>query len=181
MKISAPSATGITWHWSDGSSNCGATWVSKTLTPGTTNTLTVDPPEALLGLAVSDGAHYNNESGVTKLISMGGLADYPNLQELHLYMSGLTNVSLAGCSNLVTVALVGTLPTNGPSSTVSQWLIDLDGCHTTTKPPGSQQFGWDNTMTLYYPYPPALSTDGQTAHDSLINSKQWTLVPWATP
>jgi hypothetical protein len=109
----------IRWHWGDGyfSTNSlladhdfGAAGVH-------TNYVEIVPPEALTYF----GAPY-------RVIGQGikgvyGLSHFPNLNFLYLYSESITDLSLAGCSNLVQLHLA-----RNPVSveTCDQWFIDLD-------------------------------------------------------
>jgi len=56
------------------------------------NAVVVDPASALTGFGLGCSATNTTLSGV------GGLTNYPNLQDLYLNQSGVTNLSLAGCA-----------------------------------------------------------------------------------
>src|SRR5262249_35917957 len=112
--------------------------------------------------------------GDTMLVSVNGLANYPSLQELHLYESGASSVSLAGCSNLAVVALVGSSPNS--SSNVDQWFIDLAAAEPHAPAGGPQGLCTLNSArTFYYPSSPPVTTNSATARETL--QQWWNLLP----
>ena len=176
VKVVAPGATTITWYWGDGSSNSGPSEITNTIAAGSSNAVVVNPPCALLAFGVrglSDGC---NNSGEVKLSAVGGLTNYPNLQELYLYQSGVSEMSLAGCSNLVWLALVGT---SNDSALVSQYFIDLNNSHRSTPPAGGEHMGCGSGTApmCFWPLSCTLTADGTAAKNNLGTNKGWHFWP----
>ena len=115
MRVREREAPSITWIWGDNTFSNGLTNVTKNLGSAIySNAVVVDPASALTGFGLGCSATNTTLSGV------GGLTNYPNLQDLYLYQSGVTNLSLAGCSNLVSIALVSTHPSTAEPSLEQQ-------------------------------------------------------------
>jgi Leucine-rich repeat (LRR) protein len=115
----ASTPTSVVWRWGDGTTNTG------TLTAGHdfggigrfTNYVEVLPRTAV--------TRFGSQSGYTQQGIKGvyGASNFPNLNYLYLYQESLTDLSLAGCSNLTQLHLA-----ENPVSTAvcDQWFLDLD-------------------------------------------------------
>lgn len=165
MQISISASAIITWYWGDGVTNSSPSHTFSTAGPYN-NYVIVDPAAALTGFgaACQGGAS-------TTLSSVTGLTNYPALQDLYFYETGLTNLSLAGCSNLVYIALVGTSPS---STNENQWFNDLYASEP-TMPPGESVLCSDTLHTFYFPASPGTNSTSATAC-SHLESIGWTLV-----
>jgi hypothetical protein len=119
---------------------------------------------------VGTGADCNG-GATTRLASVDGVTNYASLRELHLYMSGLSHLSLAGCTNLVVAALVGTSP---DQATGDAWFNDLAAAQV-SRPSGAQQLGCNNTLWFYYPATPGPSQASAAARAYL--AQWWTFWP----
>ncbi len=109
----------VVWHWGDGTfSNGGLKADHDFGAPGLhTNYVEVLPRESLIYFGAPYGV---TDQGIQGLY---GLTNFPNLSFLYLYRESVTDLSLAGCSNLVQLHLAG----NPVSTSVcDQWFIDLD-------------------------------------------------------
>jgi hypothetical protein len=126
MDVSNSFSATTNWLWGDGVTNSLA---SHTFTnAGTyTNYMVMNPASALAVFGVECG------TGAHNLDSVDGLTNYPYLQDLFFYQSGLTNISLVGCSNLVHIALAECYPTN--SSVLDGWFNAVSNAEP-TMPPG---------------------------------------------
>jgi hypothetical protein len=116
-------ATNIVWHWGDGSFSTNSLLADHDFgVAGVhTNYVEVLPREALSYFGAPRQAPGQGISGVY------GLANFPNLNYLYLYRESVTDLSLAGCSNLVQLHL-GANPVS--VETCDQWFIDLDNAVT---------------------------------------------------
>jgi hypothetical protein len=116
-------ATNIVWHWGDGSFSTNSLLADHDFgVAGVhTNYVEVLPREPLSYFGALRTAPGQGISGVY------GLASFPNLNYLYLYKESVTELSLAGCSNLVQLHLAA-----NPVSveTCDQWFIDLDNAVT---------------------------------------------------
>ncbi len=168
MQVATNSPSSITWLWADGTSTIGALAVGHAFTNSGISSVVVKPESALAGF----GVYCPGDGPFASLDYVAGLTNYPNLQELHLYNSGLTNVSLAGCSNLVSIALVSTFPSSGVEN---GWLNDIwDAQH--TKPGGTTQFGCSNgRYTFYFPTIPGTNATSAVACSNLVRLN-WSLL-----
>lgn len=161
----------LLWQWGDGTTDTNAV-VTHTFTNAAgpwvyTNSLLVSSANALTGFGV--GCQTN--AWTNTLSSVWGLTNCPNLEALFFYQSGLSNLSLAGCSNLDYVALVGTSPT---TATEDQWFIDLDEAEA-GQPTGSLSFCSDSPLHFFYPTNPG-PTSASYSNRLDLASKHWTLV-----
>lgn len=121
IEVNVSGSPTITWLWGDGTSTVGGTQVSQvshTFSSNTTSYVVVNPPSALLGFGIQCQTNY-----YSTLSTVTGLTNYPNLRGLYLYLTALSDVSLAGCTNLTYVALVGA--TNVTTATANAWFNDL--------------------------------------------------------
>jgi len=151
MRVAVTGSPSIMWLWGDGTANTNGTDAGHGFTNYTTSAVVVNPPSALTGFGLI--------CNVTNMISsVTGLTNYPNLQDLYLYQSGITNLSLAGCSNLVSIALVATYPS---TNTLNAWFNDLAAAEP-TMPGGTNQFGCGAYHIFYFPSsPPTNSTSAE--------------------
>jgi hypothetical protein len=159
MQVAVDSGATVTWFWGDGTVSNGLTSVTKTLgSTSYSNAVVVDPASALTGFGLNCGS-------TTTLSGVGGLTNYPNLQELHLYQSGLSSLSLAGCSNLVSIALVTTAPS---SAVENAWFNDLAAAEP-AMPGGSTRFACGNTLhVFYFPTSPGTNSTSAGACSNLV-------------
>src|SRR2546423_13961899 len=74
--------------------------------------------------------------------------------------SHLTSLSLAGCSNLVTVALVGTLPS---TNVCNAWFSDLAVAQPNSIPCGNVQFSCNLVHYFYFPLSPGTNAADRSA------------------
>jgi hypothetical protein len=164
MKIRADTATSIKWVWGDGSLNSGVTTITKSLGGSYSNAVIVDPANALTGFGI------NCSSGTT-LSGVGGLTNYPYLKELHFYQTGLNTLSLAGCANLVSIALVQTSPS---TNVENAWFTDLAAAQPNAIPCGDPQLGCGNGLHHFY-FPLNPGTNGIPDAVSNLVRIGWTL------
>jgi uncharacterized repeat protein (TIGR02543 family) len=118
MRVNTASGASVKWY-SGGMlsavTNGGGvfTWTTN-VAIGTSNAVVVSPADKLLGISIGTDANPNNDgnnyTGDFRLYSVGGLTNYPELYEIRFYNTWLTNLSLAGCTNLSAIALVNTDP-----------------------------------------------------------------------
>jgi hypothetical protein len=177
MKVVVSSAAKITWYWGDGSNTCGSYVVMHSQTAGNTNRVEVDPPGAVIAFGAYGSDGCNNSAPFTTLSAVGGLTNYPNLQEVDVYETGLTTMSLAGCSNLIWLAAIAS---SNDSNLVSQYFIDIDAANGTTytgtppREPYNCSFGYSAPM-IFWPSC-MLTTAGLAAKDRLAG-KGWHFLP----
>lgn len=109
----------IVWRWGDGATNTGGLVAAHDFTgAGTfTNYVAVDPPSCVTYFGAQQGYVGQGIQGVY------GATNFPNLSFLYLYQESLTDLSIAGCSNLVQLHFA-----DNPVSTAvcDQWFLDLD-------------------------------------------------------
>jgi len=160
MQVAVLPGASVTWIWGDGTISNVVTSVTKTLgSTSYSNAVVVDPAVALTGFGLVCG------SATTTLSGVGGLTNYPNLQELHLYQSQLSNLSLAGCRSLVSIALVSTSPS---SAVENAWLNDLWAAEP-VMPCGNTQLGCGNTLhVFYFPTSPGTNSSSAEACSNLV-------------
>jgi hypothetical protein len=158
MQVIVDSGADVTWVWGDGTTSNGVTAVTKTLgSTSYSNAVVVDPASALTGFGL-----YNpscGDSTTTTLSGVGGLTNYPNLQDLYLYRSGVSSLSLAGCSNLVSIALVATSPSTNMENA---WLNDLAAAEP-AMPGGSVKMPCGVLHVLFFPTTPGTNSTSATA------------------
>jgi hypothetical protein len=150
MKIRADTATSIKWVLAN-TVITGVTSITTNLGGSYSNAVIVDPASALTGFGVFGG---DCSGGGTTLSGVGGLTNYPFLKELHLYQSHLTSLSLAGCANLVSIALVATDPS---TNMCNAWFHDLAAAEPNA-PCGQPQFNCNQPMYFYFPLTPGTNT-----------------------
>jgi hypothetical protein len=140
MDVSNSLSATTNWFWGDGVSNTSS---AHTFTnAGTyTNFVVVNPASALVLFGIECG------TGNYNLSSVSGLTNYPYLQDLYFYQSGLTNISLAGCSNLVHIALAGCTVNSGMED---GWFTNLWNAEP-IMPPGLSQYCDSRVHYFYYP------------------------------
>jgi len=166
MQVSVTAGATVTWAWGDGSINSGTysgvTSITKSLGSSYSNAVVVNPASALLGFGVTCSG-----GSATTLSGVGGLTNYPFLKELHLYQTGLTSLSLAGCSNLVSIALVATSPS---TNVCNSWFNDLAAAQPTT-PCGQTQFSscGNGLLYFYFPLSPGTNSTSAAACSHLVN------------
>jgi hypothetical protein len=167
-QIALNASATLTWLWGDGTSNSTPSHTFSTA--GTyTNYLIVNPVSALTGFGVACQG-----SSINTLASVSGLSNYPNLEGLYFYESQLSQISLAGCTNLVYAALA---LTSVSSDEEDAWFNDLaDAQAALTTLSGTQVFCTDTTHTFYYPASPGPTSASATAR-SFLESIHWTLSP----
>ena len=173
--VDPATVTGITWYWGNGTSTCGSPAVVTNQAVGAANRVEVDPPSALIAFGVEGTNGCNDSTVITTLYGVGGLANYPNLKEVYLYQTGLTNLSVAGCSNLTWLAAVGTSVVGSSVDTdlVSQWFIDLANANKNSYGSGIYEiFGCNPGQYTPFIYWPScsLSTGGSNAMANLYTN-----------
>jgi len=113
----------IRWHWGDGTEQTGVPIATHDFgsTGLFTNYVEIIPP----GSVTYFGAEYGLiDQGIR---SVFGARNFPNLNFLYLYHESVTDLNLAGCSNLVQLHLAS----NPVSVSVAdQWFIELDNAVT---------------------------------------------------
>jgi hypothetical protein len=178
MQCSVAGNATIKWLWGDGTSNVITSALSSVITnsfsteAARTNRLVVDPEETLVtfGAACQDEGNHP-----TRLASITGLSNYPNMNGLFAYFTGLTNMSIAGLTNLGYVAAVATFP---GEAQVNQWINDLNAAQASiTTIPGAQAMcSPDTGNTFYVPIGTPLdvysTNSSYSAQTNLIN-KRW--------
>jgi len=155
----------VTWVWGDNTTNSSSSHTFGTSGPYT-NYLTVVPTNALTLFG-------RLCSGSTTLSSVSGLTNYPNLQDLFFYQCGVSDISLAGCSNLVHIALAGCNPT---SAMEDQWFKDLADAQPTSLAPGTSAYCDNLQNYFFYPASPG-PTSGSTTASNHLYSIGWHLSP----
>lgn len=176
MQVAVVSGASVTWVWGDGTVSNGVTSITKSIgSSSVSNAAVVDPASALLGF----GATCDNESSAaTTLTSVSGLTNYPNLASLLLVNSHLSNLSLAGCSNLTHVALVHTSPS---TNVENGWFTELAmaqqaGTVPETVTPLCSGSG-EQQHHFYCPADPgATNRSAGSAYYTLTHSLGWTIV-----
>lgn len=164
----------VTWYLGDGTKICGSFDINVAVLPGSSNAVVVDPPSALLAFGVSGpNCVAGTGSQLTKLSSVWGLTNYPNLQQLYLYGTDLSYVSLAKCTNLTAIALTGTSPAS--TNVISDWFTDLLAAQTNTTIANVKWFGCDYTDAKYFYYPatPGFNTNAANALVPLHDPIGW--------
>jgi len=166
--VAACGGSALTWYWGDGSTDAVPVATHTFSTSGIyTNRLVVFTATSLTGFGV--GCQTN--AWTNTLSSVSGLTNYPNLQGLFFYQTQLSQLSLAGCSNLVYAALVGSSPT---SAIEDQWFIDLANAEAAL-PSGNTSFCGDATDHFLYPISPG-PTSASAAARAYLQNIGWTLV-----
>jgi hypothetical protein len=162
------------WVWADGTTNTVTGTNNSHFTNlyssaiARTNYLVVDPAESLIQFGVE--CQVNPD---VQLATVDGLTNYPNIEGLYFYYTGLTNLSLYGLTNLTYVAAVATAP---PETQVNQWFIDIATAqasigHITPE-------GWmcsDSAMTFYAPS--GYDTNSSYSYQTMMtnSSSGWTI------
>jgi hypothetical protein len=161
------------WVWGDGTTNTitGTNNSHFTNLYSTalvrTNYLVVDPAEALIQFGVEC-----QDNPDVQIATVDGLANYPNLEGLYFYYTGLTNMSLAGLTNLTYVAAAATAP---GAAMENQWFIDIANAqsnigHITPE-------GWmctDSAMTFYAPS--GYDTNSSYSYQNTMTNVGWNLL-----
>ena len=119
IRIAGAVPTRLRWHWGDGTLTEGALLASHDFGVAVphTNYVEVLPAECVIYFGARQGF---TDQGITGVF---GLANFPNVSFLYLYHESLTDLSLAGCSNLRQLHL-GENPVS--VSVCDQWFVDLD-------------------------------------------------------
>ena len=123
IQTNAGAATNILWHWADGTITRDTLVASNDFGSAgpRTNYVEVLPPGSVTYFGSKEWVTGQGIKGVY------GAANFPNLNFLFLYAESITDLSLAGCSNLVQLHLAGN-PV--PTEVCDQWFIDLDNAVT---------------------------------------------------
>jgi hypothetical protein len=155
MHVAVSGGATVTWMWGDNTTNSSSLHTFSTSGPYT-NYVTVVPTNALTEFGIICG-------GSTTLSTVSGLTNYPNLEDLFFYQSGLSEISLAGGTNLVHIALAACSPT---SATEDQWFIDLAAAQSSLAP-GTAAYcdGYQNY--LFYPSTPGPTSTSLSARSYL--------------
>src|SRR6185436_9160814 len=120
------------WTWGDGATDTNLTPKHVFTSASTyTNRLTVSTPTALIGFGV--GCQTN--AWTNTLTRVWGLTNYPSLQDIFFYLARISELSLAGCSNLTHVALAGSSH-NLSTNVENLWFSDLAAAQAGGKPNG---------------------------------------------
>ena len=143
MQIRADTAISIKWVLAN-TVVTGVTSITTNLGGSYSNAVIVDPASALTAFGVSCSG-----GSPTTLSGIGGLTNYPFIKELHLYQTGLTSLSLAGCANLVSIALVQTSPS---TNMFNAWFHDLAAAEPSA-PCGLPQFAACQNQPMYFYFP----------------------------
>ena len=121
LEIQTPNGSpdSILWHWGDGRIDQGGWTASHDFGAAAvyTNYVEVQPAAAV--------SYFGAEQGATNqgIQAVDNASNFPALSYLYLYSESLTDLSLAGCTNLVQLHLAG----NTVSTAVcDQWFLDLD-------------------------------------------------------
>jgi hypothetical protein len=113
--------TSIVWRWGDGATNSGTLAASHDFgSAGVwTNTVEVTPAARV--------SYFGAQGEFQGIQAVSGLTNFPNLNFLYLYNESVTELSLAGCTNLRQLHFAG-----NPVGTAvcDQWFIDLDAAVT---------------------------------------------------
>jgi hypothetical protein len=170
------SGASVTWVWGDGTVSNDVTSIAKNIgSTSVSNAVVVDPASALLGFGTTCD---NETSAATTLTSVSGLTNYPNLASLLLVNSHLSNLSLAGCSNLTHVALVHTSPS---TNVENGWFTEIAtaqqaGTVPETVTPLCSGSG-EQQHHFYCPADPgATNRSAGSAYYTLTHSLGWTIV-----
>jgi hypothetical protein len=166
MELTVTGSPTITWLWGDGTSTLGGSQATHNFSSNTTSYVVVNPPSSLLAFGVQCQLTYD-----TLLSSVKGLTNYPNLRGLYLYLTGLGDVSLAGCTNLTYAAMVGC--TNAATNTVDAWFNDLALAQTNIAHiTGNFTKCSDSVATFYCP---AKTSFASINSQSILTNKGWTI------
>ena len=162
MHVAVSGSATVTFMWGDNTTNSSTLHTFSTSGPYT-NYLTVVPTNALTEFGIIC-------SGSTTLSSVSGLTNYPSVQDLFFYQSGLSEISLAGGTNLVHIALAACSPT---SATEDQWFIDLAAAQPSLAP-GTAAYcdGFQNYF--FYPSSPGPTSASLSAR-SYLSGLGWHL------
>jgi len=119
VRVTAGTTPTILWHWGDGTTMTNSVIASHDFgsTVSFTNYVQVIPPESVTYF----GAQYPYTGQGIRAVY--GARNFPNLNFLYLYLENLTDLSIAGCSNLVQLHLADTHPS---ALVCDQWFFDLD-------------------------------------------------------
>jgi hypothetical protein len=170
MQANVTGTANYVWQWADGwtdTNNPAPT--HRFSSPGShINTLVVSSAGALTVFGVGC-----QSSASTTLSSVSGLTNYPNLQDLYFYLTGITNVSLAGCSNLTHIALAGA---NVSSNEEDSWFNDLAAAQAAGKPPGISAVCDGDYNYFFYPSSPG-PTSGSYSNRLFLSGIGWFLNP----
>lgn len=158
IQLNSP-AESIIWHWGDGTVTAGVEVASHDFGAAGphTNYVEVIPATAVRYF----GAQESSSQSVTGVYS---LAQFPNLDFLFLFNQSVTELSLAGCSNLRQLHLAG-----NPASTavVDQWFIDMDAAVT----------GPISGLNEFF-YPAGVRSSASDAAVSSLEDKGFTIIPY---
>lgn len=167
MQASVDMGATITWYWAGGLTN---TNTSAALDFGSasvrSNSVIVDPADALRRFGVSCQSAPDTTIG-----SIGGLSNYTKLEGLYAYYTYLTNVNLAGCTNLNYAALVGTYPS---TNTVNTWFTDLTNAQATVSTIGSNGVMCGDNPRWFY-CQNHIADDSSIPARTVMTNKGWTI------
>jgi hypothetical protein len=157
----------ITWYWAGGVTNTNTSAAINFGSPSVrSNFVIVDPADALRRFGVSCQSTPDTTIG-----SIGGLSNYTKLEGLYAYYTYLTNVSLAGCTNLNYAALVGTYPS---TNTVNTWFTDLTNAQATVSTIGSGGVMCSDNARWFY-CQSHLADDSSLPARTVMTNKGWTI------
>jgi hypothetical protein len=170
MRVLTSGCATVVWKWGDGSETVGEEVTHTfTNTPPHSNLVTITPATALKEFGRSC-------SGSATLQSVSGLTNYPNLEDIFLFDTGISQVSLAGCSNLVHIALANSIVT---PEVLDNWFIDLANAQPSAPATNfnSSAYCDSKLMFFFYPASPQPSTNSALARTHL-SGIGWQLYPY---
>jgi hypothetical protein len=170
MRVLTSGSATVVWKWGDGSQTVGEEVThSFTSAPPHSNLVTVTPATALKEFGRSC-------SGSARFQSVSGLTNYPNLEDIFLFDTGISQVSLAGCSNLVHIALANSIVT---PEVLDNWFIDLANAQPSAPMTNSNSSAYCDSklMFFFYPASPQPSTNSALARTHL-SGIGWQLYPY---
>ena len=128
----------------------------------------VDPADALKRFGVTCQG-----SPDTTLGTIAGLSNYTKLEGLYAYDTYLTNLSLAGCTNLNYAALVGTYPS---TNTVNSWFIDLTNAQASLSMIGTNGVMCPPDVQRTFYCQSHIADDSSLPARNVMTNKGWTIL-----
>jgi hypothetical protein len=167
MQAGVDSGATVTWYWAGGATNTGTSAATNFGSASVrSNFVIVDPADALKRFGVTCQG-----SPDTTIGEIGGLSNYTKLEGLYAYYTYLTNLSLAGCTNLNYAALVGTYPS---TNTVNSWFIDLANAQASVSTIGSNGVMCSDSPRWFY-CQSHLTNDTSLTARTVMTNKGWTI------
>jgi hypothetical protein len=167
MQAGVDAGATVTWYWAGGATNTGTSVATNFGSAGVrSNFVIIDPADALKRFGVTC-----QSSPDTTIGAIGGLSNYTKLEGLYAYYTYLTNLSLAGCTNLNYAALVGTYPS---TNTVNAWFNDLTNAQATVSTIGSNGAMCSDSPRSFY-CQSHIADDSSLPARTVMTNKGWTI------